>query len=103
MANHPESRHCPGCGSPDYITLHKERSAAFRLALVYNRQCADCGATYTPPTPRWLAIAAALVGGLTAVSGALVGFYLLEHAGIEETVVRRMLAGLFFALAAAGL
>jgi hypothetical protein len=96
------SKHCPACGSPDYITLHADWAASFRLVLVRDRQCAECGARYRPPTSPLAAMAAVAAGGFIGAGCLAAGVYIARYPGVEETWIRWSLAGLFFLFAAAG-
>jgi hypothetical protein len=102
MAKLLTSDHCPNCGSPDYITLHSEWGTRLRLTLMYNRRCADCGVAYTPPTPRWLAWAAIVSGGLVGLACVAMGIYILAYADVDEGPIKQGLAALFFLMAVCG-
>jgi hypothetical protein len=99
---HPESENCPLCASPDYITLHSEWSTTFRIALVYNRRCADCGACYAPPASRRLSWASVVLGALSCVGGLVAAVVIFRSEDVEDAAVWRTFAGVFVLLAAAG-
>jgi hypothetical protein len=94
---------CPECGSPDYITLHSDWSAAFRVALVYDRRCAECGAAYRPPAPWQWAAAATALGPFIAAGSVAAAVYIARYPGVDEAWIRWGLAGVFLVFAACGI
>ena len=84
MAGLPESEHCPTCGSPDFITVHRAWAGSFRIALRGSRRCADCDASYAPPTGVWFSACAILIGGIVFVGSVAAARFAPESLGPEE-------------------
>ena len=102
MLKHPESVHCPACGSPDYLTLHSELSTTLEIRLVSLRRCMECDATYYPPTPRWVSIAAVLLGLFVVVGGIYLARVVPSFFDPEETAARYATSAFFYFLAVVG-
>jgi hypothetical protein len=102
MAKHPESINCPACGSPDFIKVHSDLTAAFDVRLVSLRRCAECDAKYFPPTARWISVCALLLGGGVAAGGLYFGWIFPAYFAAEEFAARIGMRIFFYLLAAVG-
>ena len=72
QGSYPEATVCPNCGGTQY----KRRKPYTRVAFVRDRVCTACGTRYTPPTPKWAALAFILAGAflpLACGAGTLLG------------------------------
>jgi len=78
----PVAASCPDCGCKEFRRVKVTRLVAF----TDDRECAACGARYTPPTPVWAAVVFILLGVLitgVGVTGVGVDLFFAERGPVR--------------------